>query len=134
MGLRPFWALGHALAVRAPLIVWSPRDPVGVPLGLALVIAAGLSARPAPDLARGQRPPPLSRRDRRLAAAGLIGIALCLLGAGLTAPIATSIADAHARGAGYRACPALTERPARSRWTLARCPGSWEESDRMEGR
>lgn len=126
--------MGHALAARAPLIVWGPRDPVGIPLGLALVIAAALCARPSPELARGQRPPPLSRRDRQLAVAGLIGIVLCLFGAGVTAPIATGLAEARVIAAGYRGCPAVAERPARSRWTLARCPDSWEQSDRMEGR
>lgn len=139
LGLQPILALRHALHARALLIVWSARDPVGLPLGAGLILIAPLCWWPMPEATRGRRSPSLTPLQDRMARIGLGGMIVCLVLASLTPMVAEIAARSSVESSGYVACPPVDERHARDRWALpaatggvVRCPGSWEESDRME--
>ena len=109
-----------AIARRAPLIAFSARDVIGLPLSIPFFAFAGMTLLPAPDVRPGARRKRAGKAGRDWAAV-LLGVAVA--GAALTlfaAPIAQAVMDGAMRRRDYLRCPeapSLAHAPP-ARWVL----------------
>ena len=135
LGLLPLWLAlsslvpsSRAMLRHAPLVAFSPRDAIGLPLGLLCFALAGMTLCPVPARQSGR----VTEAQRKGYRAGVdwlkvwLGVAVAaILLAVVSVPVAEVAASWAMAGRGYAPCPApANERYAPLRWIAGegRCP------------